>query len=368
MPDFNKIENPGYNFLSDDEFFLNRMFYLLFKGLANERISINKYRVHKAVDFLVEKYNLKDKPGNIRYYEHVDKRTDHFSYIVRNHGKPTPAGYTLILRDGLLLSISKRILNILYNDKIALSEIIDLENELKRFTKTKKVKQKKNFYMIVKDYDGFDLHKYKIKPPDPDIELHYNEGFREFDQSVKTFLNDKTRTGLILMHGKTGTGKTTYIRHLIRHINRKFIFLPLFMAEALTSPDLLPFLSKQKNSILIIEDSEKLIADRDTGNGRPAVSTLLNISDGLLSDALGIKLICTFNTNLSKIDKALLRKGRLINRYEFKELSVEKAMKIAEKHNLPYDGKKPITIGDLFNIAGDNNAEIQVKNRIGYSI
>jgi len=368
MSDFNKIENPGYNFLSEDDFLLNRMFHLLFGGLANERISINKYKVHKAVDFMVEKYNLKGKPEKIRHYVHVGKSKGRFAYIVRNSGKPTSAGYTLILRDGLLLFINKRILNILYNDNIDRKEIIDLENELKKFTEKKKVKQKKNFYMIVKDYDSFELKKYKVKQPDPDTELHYNDGFHEFDQSVKTFLNDKTRTGLILMHGKTGTGKTTYIRHLIRHINRKFIFLPLFMAEALTSPDLLPFLSQQKNSILIIEDSEKLIADRETGNGRSAVSTLLNISDGLLSDALGIKLICTFNTNLSKIDKALLRKGRMIDRYEFKELSVEKAVKIAKKHNLPYDGKKPITIGDLFNIERNNNAEIEVKSRIGYTI
>lgn len=367
MPNFNNIVPPGYNILSDDEFFFNRIFLMLFGGLANERISVNKYMVDKAVDFIMDKYGLKDQPEKVRYYVYVGKKKGELFYLARNHGKQTAAGYTLILREGLLLHINKNMLNILFNDNIAVSEIIELEKELEEFTKKKKAGKKKNFFMIVKDYDGFDLQKYKVRHPDPDIGLHYNDDFQEFDKSVKSFLNDKSRTGLILMHGKTGTGKTTYIRHLISHINRRFIFLPLFMAEALTSPDLLPFLSRQKNSILIIEDSEKLIADRETGNGRPAVSTLLNISDGLLSDALGVKLICTFNTNLSKIDKALLRKGRMINRYEFKELSVEKASKIAQIHGLPYDGKNPITIGDLFNIE-NNNAEIQIKNRIGYTI
>jgi ATP-dependent 26S proteasome regulatory subunit len=85
-----------------------------------------------------------------------------------------------------------------------------------------------------------------------------------------------------------------------------------------------------------------------------------------MSDALGIKLICTFNTGLSNIDKALLRKGRLINRYEFKELSVEKAKKIAEINNLPYDGKETITIGDLFNIDSNNQTNAIARKSIGF--
>ncbi|RLD56326.1 MAG: hypothetical protein DRJ01_15385 [Bacteroidetes bacterium] len=180
-------------------------------------------------------------------------------------------------------------------------------------------------------------------------------------------MQNKTKSGLILMHGMSGTGKTSYIRHLIREVKRKFIFLPLFMAEALSSPDLLPFLTEQKNSILIIEDSEKLIANRETGNTQSDIATLLNISDGLLSDALGIKLICTFNTGLANIDKALLRKGRMVNRYEFKELTVNKALNIAQKHNLPYDGKYPITIGDLFNIEKQNYTNEISRKGIGFN-
>ena len=51
---------------------------------------------------------------------------------------------------------------------------------------------------------------------------------------------------------------------------------------------------------------------------------ILNISDGLLSDELCIKFICTFNAPLKDIDEALLRKGRLAARYEFKDLTTDK--------------------------------------------
>ncbi|MDD4149264.1 MAG: ATPase, partial [Bacteroidales bacterium] len=85
----------------------------------------------------------------------------------------------------------------------------------------------------------------------------------------------------------------------------------------------------------------------------------------LLSDALGIKLICTFNTNISKIDKALVRKGRMLTRYEFKELTIDKASVLSEKFDLKYDGKNPISIGDLFNVEGNNNAIIKF-TKVGF--
>ena len=69
----------------------------------------------------------------------------------------------------------------------------------------------------------------------------------------------------------------------------------------------------------------------NAGNRRCQVSALLNITDGLLSDWLNIQLICSFNSDISKIDSALMRKGRLIAKYEFKELEVEKANALSLK-------------------------------------
>jgi len=43
------------------------------------------------------------------------------------------------------------------------------------------------------------------------------------------------------------------------------------------------------------------------------------------------QIICSFNTDVSKIDKALLRKGRLIAKYDFRDLSVAKANALSKK-------------------------------------
>jgi len=69
---------------------------------------------------------------------------------------------------------------------------------------------------------------------------------------------------------------------------------------------------------------------------------------------------------LEKIDKALMRKGRMINRYEFKELSIEKATIIAKKNNLNYKSDTPITLGNLYNIGEENVTGETKKKNIGF--
>jgi len=79
-----------------------------------------------------------------------------------------------------------------------------------------------------------------------------------------------------------------------------------------------------------------------------SISNLLNISDGLLSYCLKSQIICTFNTDLSKVDPALLRKGRLMGMYEFKELEPAKASKLALKQGIQKEIRGPITLAELF--------------------
>jgi hypothetical protein len=120
------------------------------------------------------------------------------------------------------------------------------------------------------------------------------------------------------------------------------------MAGAITNPDLISILIGNPNSIFVIEDAENIVVDRES-EGYSPVSALLNISDGLLSDCLNIQIICSFNTDISKVDSALLRKGRLIAKYEFKELEVPKAQQLSDK--LGYDSvmMSPMTLTSIYN-------------------
>ena len=137
------------------------------------------------------------------------------------------------------------------------------------------------------------------------------------------------------------------------------------MVEALSSPEFLPFISQHPNSVMILEDCESLLVPRTNGTNSAALSNLLNLSDGLLSDALFINVICTFNAGLRKIDDAILRKGRLLARYEFKELESKKAQTLATKIGVEIKIDHPMTVSEVYNLCEKNFENINSKG-IGF--
>ena len=110
----------------------------------------------------------------------------------------------------------------------------------------------------------------------------------------------------------------------------------LFMAESIVSPEFVPFLMENKDCVLIIEDAEKVIGDRQSSGSSVGVSNLLNLSDGILGDILNIHIIATFNMDKEKIDSALLRKGRLIAEHKFGKLTVDETNKLLKNLFLNY--------------------------------
>jgi len=128
------------------------------------------------------------------------------------------------------------------------------------------------------------------------------------------------------------------------------------MAEGITAPNFLPFLLENKNCILVIEDAEKVIGTRESNDTNNGVSNILNMTDGILGDCLNIQIIATLNTTKEKIDPALLRKGRLIADYEFKELPIEKVKKLFEVLKIKEEVKKPLTLTEIYNYEDEENS------------
>lgn len=121
----------------------------------------------------------------------------------------------------------------------------------------------------------------------------------------------------------------------------------------MTKPNFLPFLMRHPNSILIIEDAENIVQDRKhtTSLSDQAVSNLLNLSDGLLGDAIHQHIICTFNCDVQRIDPALLRDGRLVLEHKFDKLTPENARRLCTKLNVPGNGEdihESISLAEIY--------------------
>ena len=138
------------------------------------------------------------------------------------------------------------------------------------------------------------------------------------------------------------------------------------MVDMLATPEFVPFMMKHPNSVLIIEDAEKVVRNRSGNGNETAVSNLLNLSDGILGDCLKTQIVATFNTERQLIDKALLRKGRLIAEYQFDNLSLDKSIKLFKSLNIKYKPTEPMPLSDIYNYEDNLGMDNNKKTKIGF--
>lgn len=236
-----------------------------------------------------------------------------------------------------------------------------------KFHEFKQPDKEKDFEIniITQESHGLDFKTMAIKPTELNLNLFYNDNFQDVHSKIIERLDRENDKGIVLLHGLPGTGKTTYLRHLIGSLKKKVLFVSPGVAASITNPEFLDLLIENPNSILVIEDAENIIQDRRYSSNS-SVSNLLNISDGLLSDFLNVQLVCTFNCDLNYIDQALLRKGRLIAKYEFGKLETTKAQTLSD--HLGFETKifKPMTLSEITNQHETPLPEVQHQPVIGF--
>lgn len=238
-----------------------------------------------------------------------------------------------------------------------------VEQLLQTLVKEKEEDHKGNFSFITTIHGHFHLKEFKHIGDKVDIDDHYNDDFYAFSGRTIEKLQKPKSHGLVLLHGKPGTGKTTYIRYLASQLTKRMIYFPPYMASHISSPELINFLMDQEESILVLEDADNVISKR-TGSDSSAISNLLNLSDGLLGQCLHIPVICTFNMMHTELDAALLRKGRLLGMYEFKPLQPTVAGKLAQKIGLQNQFTQPATLAEIYNIGEETY--LPQKQEIGF--
>lgn len=306
-------------------------------------IDLNKSieQIKKKIDcFTPGSYDVYKKNKDNDKYEYHDKVYD----------------YTTITTKGLVCMTHGGIF-IYTNDKKFKDEIV----ENLQYTEEEYPCQ---VYWVSQGQNGFGASKLTLKNGKFNIKTHYNNDF-DYDK-IQDFINSDS-SGLVILHGTSGTGKTFCIRNLAQeNPDKKFYFLDKSTFEYINSDSLVNFLFKDliKNSIFVLEDCETLLADRmDTGNH--LLSTILNLSDGILGDGLNLKFICTFNADISKLDDAILRKGRMKYKYEFKELTPEKTQELAKELNKNIPEGKSLTVSDIYNWDENTGKDAESK-KIGF--
>ena len=188
-----------------------------------------------------------------------------------------------------------------------------------------------------------------------ELDKNYNDDL-PYDRIKEILSSDKSE--LILFDGKPGTGKTTLIKKLMEDIDKKFLYVNTSYLLGTDPTKFVDFLLQRKENIVVLEDCEKLLLEREQGN--VYMELLLNLTDGILGDSVKPKFICSFNCSEKKLDKALLRRGRLSLKYTFNELSIEKTKKL-----IP-EAERPLTLADIYNHEIENVVGAMEYSRVGF--
>ena len=293
-------------------------------------------------------YNVDAAKADVQFvetYSEMIETTCYYSEFNSANKNFLTYGRTYILNNRCIIQFKSEI-EIAYHP-----DAEEFANALTRFVGQFKLKAKNNkteVNIIIRNSSYLELKPMEIKKVKLDLGLYYEDDFNNTHETLVKRLNKSNDKGIVLLHGVPGAGKTTYLRYLVTKIRKRILFLSPSLAEGLGDPSMIELLIDNPNSVLIIEDAENIIKDRK-GASNDSVSNLLNISDGMMADFLNVQLVCTFNSSLTAVDPALMRKGRLIAKYEFGKLSITKAQRLSDHFGFKARINRPMTIAEIAN-------------------
>ncbi|SHG87280.1 ATPase family associated with various cellular activities (AAA) [Flavobacterium micromati] len=350
-----KIQNNSFHVYDNGSGYVNqlRMYHAYFSQIPNIKII-------RDIDITAMRNHI-----SAEMKENIEQV--HYSQTYRPEKKKNfYADHFFILKNKIVINLSGGIFGgavfVLFESSLE-KEANDLQSNLLKFQlKPKKTTQ---ISFIVSDEKGLSTKSIEVKKPKVNLDLHYNDDFKNIHQLIVKNLKKRDTKGLYLFYGLPGTGKSTYIKYLIHQQNKKVIFLSPKIAGNLDDMSFTKFILDNPNCVLVIEDAEDLILSRDNHHNS-RLSFLLNLTDGLLADSLGIQVIATFNTDLKNIDMALLRKGRLTSIYNFKLLATDKTNVLLEKLGHDIVVKNSLSLADIFNFRTDLNYQSIARKAVGF--
>jgi hypothetical protein len=219
----------------------------------------------------------------------------------------------------------------------------------------------KKMGIIYQKEESFKIRNFKLEKSKFAWRHMYNYDLLPFANEAINLLNSEKPEGLYLLYGKTGCGKTSFIKRLTSHLNRKIICLPPDFVNHLSSQNFINFAKENlNNTIIVIDDAETILKERKGGKNA-GISKFLNEATRILVEYLKLPIICIFNKTICRTDKALTRKGKLITSFEFKFLLRTNATGLSTLvgHNRLY--LSSVSLAEVFNPKKQKSADWIIK-------
>jgi hypothetical protein len=263
------------------------------------------------------------------YYDKKRERINHWDRImVFDHGYATVNGWGS--RDGAIIEVQSM-------DSAFVQDVI---NEFRnKLTNTPAGKA----YALLQGATGMELVAIGSAQIPFERGNYIEEVCGGFDHIVEDLKKPNPCGRIAILDGEPGTGKTHLVRAMVGAAPAvTFVIVPPDLVRELTGPQVLKVLKDHRHGFdgsnsticFIVEDADSCLVPRG-GDNMGSISSMLNITDGILGAMLDVRIIATTNAGHLKDDKALdpaiLRSGRLCRRVNVGKLSADHLNDIFER-------------------------------------
>lgn len=181
------------------------------------------------------------------------------------------------------------------------------------------------------------------------IEQNYTPAVVEKTTSLVSKLKSGSYTsGLVLIDGPVGTGKTYLIRSILSELRAHQGIVcspPLLYLNGLSY--LVEVAADYAKPLIVLEDIGDVLAIDAVSHHINVTSNLLNVSDGLLALLSDMIVLCSFNYT-EKLNPAIIRSGRCIERIQVGNFDQARAEEWIG-HDLPKE-RDGYSLADLYRL------------------
>jgi len=196
-------------------------------------------------------------------------------------------------------------------------------------------------HMLTRDrFGNIDIRRVGVAGVDLERDNYADDVLALYDHVLSDMTTPTPCGRLALFHGVPGSGKTYLIRAMLKLVKHAgFVVVPPTMVEALGDPAIIPALADGAMSmpnnrmVFLVEDADEALVPRHQAveqhrSNVKALSSLLNMSDGIPGAMFDIRIVATTNAALENIDAAVIRDGRLCRQVHVGKLAPTKANQI----------------------------------------
>lgn len=197
-----------------------------------------------------------------------------------------------------------------------------------------------------------------------DIMLFYPYMARSPEQIMKEFM--ASSSNVLLLIGPPGTGKSNFILQMMKARGWDDGIHLADREDVLLHPGLSDYIRNcQAGSVVITEDSDKLVMAREAGNEN--MSSLLNASAGIVSRDVKI-IISTNLESISRVDEALMRPGRCFDILKFQKMTGEQGMAVREMMGLDFMeiGEEKVSLAEALKYHEIHRDRVAKKKSFGF--